>query len=100
MKIKVNQDLKDAFGKTIPNGEKPKLLLVDVCISSILSPIQGDDEKSKMLKYDIFKKLRDGKAEVDLTAEEIALIKKCIAHFQPQLIMGQCFEMIEEGKVK
>jgi N6-adenosine-specific RNA methylase IME4 len=97
MKLKINQELKDAEGKSIIAIEgKPKLLLKDVCITSILSPIKDDDEKLKFNKYEIFKKLRDSKAEVELTAEEIALLKKCIAFFQPQLIMGQCFEMIEK----
>jgi hypothetical protein len=97
MKLKINQELKDAEGKSIIAAEgRPKLLLKDVCITSILSPIKDDDEKTKFNKYEIFKKLRDVKTEVELTAEEIALLKKCIAFFQPQLIMGQCFEMIEK----
>ena len=104
MKLKINQELKDAEGKSIiPAEGRPKLLLKDVCITSILSPIKDDDEKSKFSKYEIYKKLRDAKKDrdresvlVDLTAEEIALLKKCIAFFQPQLIKGQCFEMIEK----
>jgi hypothetical protein len=95
MKVKINQELKDAEGNSIVNGKNLKLLLKDVCIASILSPIQGDEEKAKLDKYEIYKKLRDAKQEVELTAEEITLLKKAIGKLQPQLIMGQCFEMIE-----
>ena len=95
MKVKINQEIKDALGAPIITGATSKLFLKDVCISSILSPIQGDDEMSKWKKYEIFKKLRDAKVEVELTAEEISTIKKAISHFQPPLIMGQAFEMIE-----
>ena len=100
MKLKINQELKNAEGKEIASDTKPHLFLKDVCVSSILNPIQGDDEKVKWTKYEIFKKLREENTEIDLNVEEIALIKKCIAHFQPVLIMGQCFEMIEDGKIK
>jgi hypothetical protein len=96
MKIKLNQELLDAEGKSIPAGlNKPKLYLKDVCISSLLAPIQGDEEKVKLDKYDIYKKFRDAKQEVELMAEEIATTKKAIGKLQAPLIMGQAFEMIE-----
>jgi hypothetical protein len=96
MKVKVNQVLNDAEGNPLPYKEKVSLTLRDICSISILNPIQGDEEKTKLMKYDIFKKLRNLKAnEIELTAEEIALVKKSVAYFQPPLIMGQCFEMIE-----
>jgi len=99
MKLKINQELKDAEGKAIITGpNKPHLYLKDICISSILQPVQGEDEKTKWAKYEIFKKIRDAKTEVDLITEEIAVIKKAISHFQPVLIMGQSFEMIEGKK--
>ena len=96
MKIKINEELKDAQGKSIPGERGEVITLKEVCIVSILSVVQGDDQQTKMLKYDLFKKLREATVEVDLTAEEITVVKKAIAHFQPQLIMGQCFEMIEK----
>jgi hypothetical protein len=95
MKIVINQELKDMHGIVILNENKSALTLKDICSISILNPVQGDDEKTKLMKYDIFKKLRSAKVEVNLIVEEIALIKKCISHFQPPLIMGQCFEMLE-----
>lgn len=96
MKITINQELQDQDGKSIPGANNKNVTLKEVCITSILSPIQGDEEQSKMTKYIMFKKFRDAEIEVDLIAEEIVVLKKAIAHFQPQLIMGQCFEMIEK----
>jgi len=92
MKIKINTQLTGAEGKLID----PALTLKEVCINSILTPIQEDKEKTKLDKYDIFKKLRDAKIEVELKAEEIVVIKKAIGLLQPPLIMGQCFEMLEK----
>lgn len=92
MKIKINENLKGIDGENIV----PVMTLKNVCITSILTPVEGDDEKKKFEKYEIFKKLRDAKEEVTLTAEEITVIKKGIGKLQPPLIMGQCFELLEK----
>jgi hypothetical protein len=99
MKIKLNETLKNLDGATIlmsPADRSKEYQLKEVIISSILTPIEKESQEDKWKKYEIFKKVRDVNDEVELKAEEIALIKKCIGHFQPQLIMGQCFEMIEK----
>lgn len=92
MKIKINENLKGIDGQNIA----PPMTLKNVCITSILTPTEGDDEKKKFEKYEIFKKLRDAKEDVTLTAEEIAVVKKGIGKFQPPLILGQCFELLEK----
>lgn len=95
MKLKTNQTLKDVEGKPL-NGEKGKLLTIgDVCINSLLTPVQGDDEKAKWEKYEIFKKIKDAKDEVDLKTEELLIIKKAVGKIQPPLLMGQIWDMIE-----
>ena len=95
MKIRMNQQLIGVDKKPIVKPGNPPMTLKDICIGSILTPIEGDDEKKKFEKYEIFKKIRDAKAETELKAEEIVVIKKAIGKFQPPLIMGQCFEMLE-----
>lgn len=68
----------------------------DIAIHSILSPVQGDDEKKKWDKYEIYRKLQDAKgSEVELKTEEVAILKLAIGKIQPPLIMGQCWEIIE-----
>jgi hypothetical protein len=98
MKVKINEKIKgiDGVQPVISPDTKVELTLRDVCVSSILTPMQDDDQKSKYEKYELFKKLRDAKVEVELTAAEIVLIQKCIGKFQPALILGQCFEMLEK----
>lgn len=95
MKVKINQVLKDVDGTPITMNNKP-YTLGDVCIASLLTPLQEDTEKTKWEKYEIFKKIKESKNEVELTIEEIALVKKCIGKFQPPLVMGQCWEMLEK----
>jgi len=74
------------------------ITLRDICVNALLTPTEGDDEKKKFEKWEIFKKLRDLKDDediVELTAEEISVIKKGIGKVQAPLILGQCFEMLE-----
>jgi hypothetical protein len=99
MKIKINETLKGIDGVEILKGDKGHALtLKDICVNSVLTPIQEDDDRKKFEKYEIFKKVRDAKDFVELTVEEIALTKKAIGKIQPPLIMGQCYEMLENNE--
>lgn len=99
MKIKVNETLKGIDGVEVLKGEKGRpLTLKDICINSILSPDQGDDDKKKFEKWEIFKKVRDANDFAELTVEEITIVKKSIGKIQPPLILGQCYEIIESSK--
>jgi hypothetical protein len=97
MKIKLNSKLYDADGKEIINGNKPAMTIRDVIVSSILWSKENESKEDKMEKYSIFKKLKDAKTEVELKIEEIALIKKSVGEIQPPLIMGQCFDLLEDS---
>ena len=97
MKITVTTKLTGIDGKQLSITPNVPLTLKDVCITSILTPVEGDGEKQKWEKYEIFKKLVEPTTLVELKAEEIAVIKKAIGRMQPPLIMGQCFELLEKG---
>jgi hypothetical protein len=110
MKIKINQGLVGIDNQPIIDNNKP-LLLKDVCIAAALTPVQEDDQKKKFEKWDVFKKLRDfdlkykkdapdfDELEIELTAEEITVLKDASGKIHPQLIMGQVFEMLEQKNV-
>ena len=103
MKIKLDQELQNQFGKPFKAAGLPAMTLRDIIVDCILATernpntgqLMPEEEKPKLEKWEIFKKLRNQRKEIDLKAEEITLIKKCIIKFQPQLIMGQTLEMIE-----
>lgn len=108
MKIKINTKLQDEEGKEIIYGTKPPLTLRDVIVGSLLGTVienvngqlqqSVESEEIKWQKYEIFKKIKDEKHEVELKIEEIALIKKYIGKIQPTIIMGQSFELLEGVK--
>lgn len=96
MKVKINQKLMGSDGEPLQKEKGQAITFKDIAIHSILSPVQGDDEKKKWDKYEIYRKLQDAKgAEVELKTEEVAILKLAIGKIQPPLIMGQCWEIIE-----
>jgi len=95
MKVKINEQLKDVEGKPLKGEKERPLTMRDVCINSLLTPVQGDDEKVKWEKYEIFKSMRDSKEEVDLKIEQITILKKSVGKVQPPLLMGQIWDMLE-----
>lgn len=97
MKVQLNEKILSVDGTSpLNNPETGRILtLRDVCVNSLLSPIQEDNEVKKYEKYELFKKIRDASSEVELKAEEIVIIKKCIGHFQPPLILGQAYDLLD-----
>lgn len=97
MKVKTNVQLKGPDGEILKGDGRP-LTVGSIAINSLLTPIQSDDEKAKLEKYEVYKKIRDAKTEVDLKIDEVALVKKVVGKVQPQLLMGQIWEELENSK--
>jgi len=96
MKLKINQNLKGANDKPL----LPALLFKDVIERDLLSAVEGEKVKEKLEKYELWRKVKSCLVEVELTIEEIALIKKLIGDLEYQLVMGQCFEFLEQKEKK
>jgi hypothetical protein len=97
MKINFNQLILDEQDKPIKVADKPDLTLRDICINSLLSVQQEDKEKEKFERFEIFQKIKkpDDEGFVELTTNEIVVIKKVVGIFQPPLLLGQAFNMLE-----
>jgi len=98
MKITLTTVIKQIDGvKPLLNQDNGmSLTLRDVCSIALLAPDQKDEAKQKFSDYEIFKKVRDAKKEVELTAEEIVRIKKKIGIVYAALILGQAYELLEK----
>lgn len=101
MKLIIDSKLKAMDGESfIPNGTTNGFLtLKDVCVATLCSPVQEDTEIIKHEKYDLYKKFKVSTHVIELTIEDISLVKKWVDKLQPQLIMGQCDEFFE-GKIE
>ena len=115
MKVKLNKKLVDLAGHPLQDkiikrdgngvvvkGEdgKPETELVDVMINrfaanAVLHPVKGEEPADKAGKYLLATKLYPAD-EIDLTAEEIALIKACVsADHVPTIVTGQVWEVLD-----
>jgi len=96
MKIKMNQAIVGLNGKQIELLEK-KLNLGDVCAEALVNnhpDEKGVAGKEKLERFELAIKVYKGK-DVELTSEEITLIKKLVAFSYAPLVCGQVWKMID-----
>lgn len=105
MKIDVNRKLVDIInGKPLVVDETGTVLtLGGVILQSLFAPLENDEKLSTNEKVDIFKsslKIADAikaeNGEVNLSSEEITIIKDRISKCFAILVTGQACMMLEE----
>ena len=102
MKIDMDYGFKTIDGKEIKAEDASSSLnLGMVCINSLLMTLKDDrgqpenlSGKEKLKMYDLSMKMKDG-GMIDLTTEEIVLIKDRVGKAYNVLIVGQAFKILE-----
>jgi len=83
------------------NAESDKAFtLKNACVTAL--QIQFDDEKGlsgedKFKRHKLVEKIYAAKGEIDMTVEEVTLVKKIIGKAYGTLIVGRCWELLEDG---
>jgi hypothetical protein len=79
------------------NAKNP-MILKDICIDAIMTPVQSDTEKDKYAKWDLYKKFLNSKNKetIDLDPAEVVLIQKCVEITYSQLIVGQVRDFLNK----
>jgi hypothetical protein len=95
MKIKLDYVFLDVDKNPVRKNETENLTLRDIIVTSLLTPIQGDEPETKYEKYKLFQKVASAENEADLKLEETLLIKKAVGKLQPQIIMGQVWDLLD-----
>ena len=85
---------KDESGKPIIVEEE--IVLNKICSNALMQPDQKDDGAKKVEKYLLAQKVHNAD-EVELTVEEISLLKECIAVGYAPLVVGQAWCLLEKG---
>ncbi len=97
MKIDFDATLKTLDGEEIKNGDKV-VNLKTITVDALLNP-NGKEQPKPMVKVERFKlaqKIHEG-GEIDITVENAAMIKKLIGEGYAPLVVGQAYEILEEG---
>ena len=99
MKINVDQTLKTLDGKTMmdadSSGNAVEATVKTLLVNAVLAPTKDEKGVDKVRKYELAKMIFKG-GEVDLTPEDIVLIKKQVGDIFAPIVVGQVFEMLDK----
>jgi len=97
MKINFNQSLIPFTGKAIKkindDGEQVDYTLSDECMKLILADdVSGED---KIVRYNLAEKIYNSDMEIEITPEDVALIRKLVKEKSPTLVAGIALRMLD-----
>lgn len=98
MLIKVDTPLRNMDGNVMKDnvdGEAVDANLKMAMVNAILSPVERESGMDKVKKYELAKKIHDATDEVELSVEDVSLIKERVGDVFPALITGQVWSMLE-----
>ena len=98
MLIKVDTPLTTMDGKVMKDNDGQGNAVdatVKMCmINALLSPVQNEKGLDKVKKFDLAQRIYKTD-EINLTAEEISLIKERVGDIFPPLVVGQIYELLK-----
>ena len=100
MLVKVNVPLKTMDGQVMKDnvdGQAVDATVKLVIVNAVLAPVQKESGIEKVKKYELAKKIYTSD-EVELTAEEISLIKETVGENFAPVIVGQVWNLLEGKK--
>jgi hypothetical protein len=95
--IDFSQELLTFDGKSFvdQSGQPAPQILGTVAENSLLQTAQGDTIDDKNRRFWLAEKIHSHPKDANMSAEEIALVKKAIGTYQPIAIMGQAIRLID-----
>jgi hypothetical protein len=99
MKIDFSQAIKNWDGSVAEDNGTP-INLFAVCCNALLAtlPNEQPDGMTKIQRFAIALKIKNG-GEVEVTAEEISIIKDLVGKTYSTLIVGQVYNMLEQKEI-
>ena len=98
MKRNFNTTLKTLDGKPIKEADDLDVTLSTVAVNALLAAYEdernlaGDD---KVKRFKLAQLINDADGEVEVTAEQVSLLKTLIAKGYTPLVVGQAYEILE-----
>lgn len=97
MRKDFTKTLKTLDGSPFQDGGKD-VLLKTVCVNALFAPDQNGGKLSgeeHIKRYALAKRLHDSSGEVDVSSEEITLLKNCMSASFITPVVGAAFEILE-----
>lgn len=106
MKVNFSQEIKTIEGETLQRAkavgdkvEQVPATLKWAVVEALLAPAQSEDltGEEKAQRYELALKIQGSAGELDVSVDDVSLIKKlCDAQFTP-LVVGQVRRMLDPG---
>ena len=92
------QDLLDLDGEPLKDPAGVTVTLQNASVNALLANDQNEnpDGVEKAKRFALAMKIHNVKEPVDVTAEEIALVKKLIGKVYTALVVGRAYELLEQ----
>jgi len=88
--------IKDMEEQPLKGADGKVMMLKDVCINALLTPLEEDKTMSGQKKADLFMlAMSIKKDECELTVDDVSLIKTRVGKMYSQLVVGRVFSIIE-----
>ena len=98
MKIQITKPLVQFNGQPIMdvdgNGNAVPATVKMALVNAVLAPERDEKGIQKIQKYELAKRLYQAEKEVEVTAEEVVLMKKRVEELYAPLIVGQLAELL------
>jgi len=99
MKVNVDLTLKNIDGSVLidrnEKGEAVEAILKTALINAVLTPVEREKGVEKVRKFQLAQRLYAG-GEVDLTLDDVKLLKERVGDVYSPLIVGQIYELLPE----
>lgn len=98
MKFKLDAPITDIEDKPFPGGETLRTVLLGACLNTLRAD-ELMDAKQKVELYLLSKKIA-GRGDVELTTEEVVLLKERVGKAYNPLVVGRVYEVLDPASVK
>lgn len=98
MKINFNQEILAIDGKPIPEGVGKNVTLLSICQQAL--QMMGKDDQNlpaakKVDRYNLLLRITNQSPDVELAAEEVAMLKELVGKLFTVIVVGQALAMLE-----
>lgn len=96
MKVNLDQKILDLKGQEIPFAPDESLTLKTALLTAVLTPLDGEAKDGPAI-YDRYRLSLafNGGGEIDLTAEQVAMLKDRVSKVFPTWTMGVIWDLLE-----
>ena len=98
MKINFQQEILGMDGKPLKDEKDASLLLENIAVNALLAATQDDkaDGVAKAKRFALAMKINNVTEPVEVTAEEITMIKDLVGKVYMTLVVGRAYDLLEQ----